>query len=162
MARLLSADSLELSLPVAPDHASASELTDWSERRLKDWLKEKARRAQAAREQLDLAASNSPRERILAGALLGLVFEDVARSLLMIPPPSELDSEPEIADVFREVLAKQAHPYLVHAHLAYQACAANALGVETMVHWSDFCYARREELPEQDALDSVRVEVASQ
>ena len=50
------------------------------------------------------------RQRIVAGALVGLVYEDIARTLLTVPVPAELDSEPEITEAFRELLLKQAEP----------------------------------------------------
>jgi hypothetical protein len=150
MARLLSAESLELPAPMAPGDRSAAELSAWSDRELKDWLTEKQRRAEAARAELDRAALQNHRQRILAGALVGLVYEDIARTLLVIPSPAELDSEPEVAAMFREVMAKQAAPFLMHAELAYTACAGNAAGLQAMAHWSDFCDARGERLPDSD------------
>lgn len=157
-ARLLTAESLALQVPIAVDtHASA--LASWSDSALKGWLKEKHARAEAARKELDRAAVVSHRERILAGALVGLVYEDMARALLSVPAPSELDDEPEVRKVFGEVLRAQASPYLVHARLAYQACAANAQGLAPMGHWSSFCDGRRDELPEVPPSDVTTVAV---
>jgi hypothetical protein len=149
MARMLSAESLALTPPAVPADTSAAQLTAWSERELKPWLQEKQRRADAAREELDRAAVQNHRQRIVAGALLGLVFEDVARELLQVPVPRELASEPEVAGIFREVMMSQAAPYLLHAKLAYNACAGNAGGLASMGHWSTFCSGRAESLPEQ-------------
>jgi hypothetical protein len=146
MARLLTAESLALAAPRSPATDSAA-LARWSDSELKTWLSEKHRRAEAARKELDRAALVSHRERILAGALVGLVYEDMARALLGLPYPAELASEPEVRRVFEDVLHAQATPYLVHARLAYQACAANALGLSPMTHWSEFCEGRRAELP---------------
>lgn len=149
MARLLCAESLALLSPPVPSDTSATQLTDWSEHQLKSWLGEKLRRAEAARQELDKAALQSHRQRILAGALLGLVFEDVARELLSLPAPRELEREPEVAVIFREVMMSQATPYLMHAGLAYRACAGNATGLRTMDHWSGFCSERAEGLPQR-------------
>ena len=148
MARLLSAESMELPAPTAPGDRSADQLSSWSDSELKEWLQEKQRRAGAAREELDRAAAQSHRQRIMAGALVGLVYEDIARALLHIPVPAELDSEPEVAGLFRELMAKQAAPFVNHAQLAYAACAANALGLSGMAHWSGFCEARGQQLPQ--------------
>lgn len=147
MARMLSAESLELPAPQVPSDKSAASLTHWSEHELKDWVSAKQKRAEAARAELDRAAVENHRQRIVAGALVGLVFEDVARSLLVLPVPSELEREPEIAAIFHELMVKQAEPYLMHARLAYAACAGNAAGLSTMSHWSDFCAAREDSLP---------------
>jgi hypothetical protein len=148
MARLLSAESLELPAPALPSDRSAAQLSDWSDSQLKDWLSEKQQRAEAARAELDRAAAQNHRQRILAGALVGLVYEDIARTLLSIPLPAELDTEPEVAALFRELMAKQAAPFLLNAELAYTACAGNAVGLEGMAHWSEFCERRGEGLPE--------------
>lgn len=151
MARMLSADCLELTPPSAPTDHSAAQLTEWSDHQLKSWLMEKQRRAAAARQELDRAAVQNHRQRILAGALVGLVFEDVARDLLELPAPSELEDEPEVSKIYREVVMSQASPYLVHARLAYEACAGNAQGLATMGHWGDFCSRRAEALPTQQS-----------
>jgi hypothetical protein len=159
-ARLLTAESLSLRVPIALDtHASA--LAHWSDSELKGWLREKHARAEAARKELDRAAVVSHRERIVAGALVGLVYEDMARALMSVPAPSELDDEPDVRKVFEDVLHAQAAPYLVHARLAYQACAANAHGLEPMGHWSSFCDGRRAELPEDAQQDGTTVTVVA-
>lgn len=148
MARMLSAESLELPAPPVPTDKSAASLTSWSDHQLKAWLGAKQQRAEVARIELDRAALENQRQRIVAGALVGLVFEDVARSLLILPIPSELANEPEIATIFHELMVSQAEPYLIHARRAYAACAGNAAGLSTMSHWSGFCSAREEALPE--------------
>jgi len=150
MARMLCAESLELTPPVPPADTSAVQLTNWSDHQLKPWLQEKQRRAEAARQELDRAAVQNHRQRIVSGALLGLVFEDVARDLLQMPVPRELANEPEVADIFREVMMSQASPYLLHAKLAYKACAGNAGGLASMGHWSEFCSGRAESLPQRE------------
>jgi hypothetical protein len=161
MARMLSAESLQLSAPAVPANRAAESLTAWSNGELKTWLREKQKRAEAARQELDRAAAQNHRQRILAGALVGLIYEDVARTLLVVPAPAELDSEPEIRAAFQELMLKQAEPYLMHARLAYAACAGNAEGMSSMGHWSGFCSARGSELPQAEASggDGVQVEV---
>jgi hypothetical protein len=161
MGRMLSTESLDLHVPPAPGGSSANTFSAWSDQELKHWMNEKARRAHAARAQLDQAAVHSLRERVMAGALVGLVCEDVARSLLTIPLPAELSNEPDVAQMFRDVLRSQAQPYLLHAQHAYNACAENARGVETMDHWSGFCRARLERLPESARSERAGVEVVA-
>lgn len=161
MGRMLSAESLDLRVPPAPPGSSTLTFSAWSDRDLKHWMSEKARRARAARAQLDQAAVHNLRERVMAGALVGLVCEDVARSLLAIPLPAELSNEPEVAQMFRDVLRSQAQPYLMHAQHAYDACAENALGIETMGHWSSFCRARLERLPQAGSTEQASVKVVA-
>lgn len=155
MARLLSTESLELPQPNAPKDRHAGPLADWSDSELKRWLEEKQRRAEAAREALDRAAVQNQRQRIIAGALVGLVYEDIARTLLRVPEPAELASEPEVSAVFREVMLKQSAPFLVHAELAYKACEGNARVLKGMVHWSTFCHTRATLLPDNTVAEQV-------
>jgi hypothetical protein len=158
-ARLLSAEALQLPAPQPPSRRDAQALTAWSEGEFKRWLEHKQHCADDARAELDRAALQSHRQRILAGALVGLLYEDIARTLLTVPTPSELDSEPEISEAFRELLLKQAEPYLMQSRLAYAACAGNAEGMSSLDHWVGFCSGRRQGLPGQGGeADGVEVE----
>ena len=119
----------------------------WSDGTLAAWLERKTHTVEAARRELDQAAEESHRQRIIGGAIVGLMYEDVGRTLTSLPVPTELDDEPEIQDVYRDVLSGQARPFLQHARRAYSACAQNAIRPNTMRHWSRFCAAREERLP---------------
>jgi hypothetical protein len=147
MASLLSSESLLLTPPSAPRDDSTASISSWSDSELKTWLQEKHVRAEAARKELDRAAAQSHRQRVMAGAMVGLVYEDVARALLALPIPRELASEPEIAEMYVDLLKRQAAPYLLHAHQAYVACAGNAEQLSGLRHWSQFCEEREERLP---------------
>jgi hypothetical protein len=147
MARLLSAESLGLDPPVLPRDTSTASIAAWSDGELKAWLRQKQRSADEARRELDRAALQNHRQRIMAGALVGLVYEDLARVLLTLPIPSELASEPEIAAMYVDLLRSQASPYLLQSRQAYLACAGNADQVSELRHWSGFCQAREERLP---------------
>lgn len=147
MASLLSSESLLLAPPSGPRDDSTAAISDWSDSELKTWLQEKHVRAEAARKELDRAAQQNHRQRVMAGAMVGLVYEDLARTLLALPIPRELASEPEIAAMYVDLLKRQASPYLLHAHQAYVACAGNAEQVSGLHHWSQFCEQREERLP---------------
>jgi len=146
-ALLLTEQSFELRDPhPAPVGASVAELEQWSRSELHRWLSQKNQLVEAARAELDLAAEETRAQRILAGALVGLMYEDVARVLLDVPTPREIaNEEPEIAEAYRYVVEAQASPYLDHASAAYRACALN--GAELMRRWSHYCSGRRERLP---------------
>jgi hypothetical protein len=147
MARLLSAECLNLEPPLRPSEVSNAAMEQWSDAQLKSWMQHKHASAEAARKELDKAAVQNPRQRIMAGAMVGLVYEDVARNLLSLPTPAELVSEPEIAAMYVDLLRTQATPYLVQARAAYTACAGNAEQLAPLRHWSGFCLSREESLP---------------
>ncbi|MDB4987777.1 MAG: hypothetical protein JWN04_2955 [Myxococcaceae bacterium] len=147
MAKLLSAESLNLSPPVRPRDTSTATIADWSDHELKSWMQAKNNSAEAARKELDLAATQNHRQRIMAGAMVGLVYEDMARTLLTLPIPAELSSEPEIAAMYVDILRTQAGPYLMQSRQAYAACSGNAKQMPALQHWSEFCLTREEHLP---------------
>ena len=93
------------------------------------------------------------RQRIIGGAIVGLMYEDVARVLRSIPTPDELLDEPEIREMHRDILRSQARPFLEHARRAYHACARNATEPPGMNHWVRFCRGRHDRLPERDRLE---------
>jgi len=151
----LAEESFLVPPPPAPDDQSSNSLGAWSEQVLSPWIQRKTHTIESARRELDRAAEEMHRQRIMGGAIVGLMYEDVARVLTSIPPPSELDDEPEIRRVYRNVLRSQARPYLEQARQAYRACAQNAIRPRSMRHWSRFCRGRRDQLPGADLAEGL-------
>ena len=149
---LLTAESFELRRPRRPPRGAAMrELEMWSEQELRAWLAQKNELVEAARAELNEAAEESHRQRVWAGALVGLMYEDMARVLLDVPVPRELETDPEIARVYREVVVAQARPYLDHARRAYHACELNGRRQNrSLTQWSRFCEERNARLPVVD------------
>lgn len=159
--RELAEASFEVPDPEVPADHTAAALTAWSDGELRAWLENKTHAVDAAREELDLAAEEDHRQRIVGGALVGLMFEDIARVLRAVPSPDDLADEPEILEAFHHVIEGQARPYLETARRAYHACALNARRPETMAHWARFCRQRMDRLPEgqESGVDSDTTEV---
>jgi len=152
----LAQESFLIPAPATPNDESAQNLENWSQNILTPWLRRKTHTIEAARRELDQAAEENHRQRIMGGAIVGVMYEDVARVLRAIPPPRELDDEPEILEVYQNVLESQARPFLEHARRAYSACAQNGIRPESMRHWSRFCAGRGERLPEgRDAAEDL-------
>lgn len=157
---LLAEESFELpDPPPPPKGASMSDLEQWSDTKLEPWLAKKSRLVEAARAELDTAADQDHRQLIIAGALVGLMYEDVARVLLDVPPPNELRSEPKIRSIYHDVVDFQASPYLRLARRAYRACSANAVWPHGMRAWSRFCSDRLDRLPGKAPLRSGETQV---
>ncbi len=147
----LADESFEAERPPAPPSGETADYQAWSDGPLAQWLEHKSRAVEGARAELDEAAEESLRQRIIAGAIVGLMYESVGRELMRLPVPAEIQNDQEIADVFRSVLASQARPFLAHARRAYDACRQNAAGgPEGMRHWSEYCAARIDYLPDAD------------
>jgi hypothetical protein len=143
----LAAEAFAVEDPVVPRDTTASSLMDWSSGPLREWLRVKSEAVEAARRELDLAAEENHRQRIMSGAIVGMLYEDVAVVLRAIPTPDDLRSEPDISRIFRETVENEAMPYLETARRAYHACEVNGTVPESMRHWSAFCTARLDLLP---------------
>jgi hypothetical protein len=147
----LADESFDAERPPAPPSGETIDYQQWSDGPLAEWLEVKSRAVEAARAELDQAAEESLRQRIVAGAIVGLMYESVGRELRSLPIPGSIQTDQEIADVFRSILASQARPFLGHARRAYDACRQNAAGgPEGMRHWSEYCAARIDYLPTED------------
>lgn len=155
----LATESLSIEPPAPPASRAVLDLQEWSSGPLRAWLEQKTHALEAARRELDLAAEESHRQRIMGGAIVGLMYEDVARVLSDLPRPEDLDDEPEILEIYQQVLTSQARPYLETARRAYHACSANASEPDTMRHWARFCSDRRDGLPGGETLQSGETQV---
>ena len=142
--RELAQASFEVADPQTPADHSAAALSDWAAGPLRTWVQQKTHSVDAAREELDLAAEENHRQRIIGGALVGLMHEDIGRILSMVPVP----------EAFRHVIEGQAAPYYRLARQAYRACALNAVSPESMQHWSAFCRERMDRLPDDGSIDA--------
>jgi hypothetical protein len=133
-------------MPAIPSAHDSATLTAWSERQLATWLRRRTELVDVARRELDGAAEESSEQRIAGGAIVGLMYEDVGRALLALPMPQELELEPEIAAVYRDVIDFQASPWVEHARLAYRACRENAR-IHAIETYAEFCADRGSNLP---------------
>lgn len=147
--RELAQASFEVPAPVVPADHSVAALSAWAEGPLRQWITQKTSAVDAARVEIDLAAEENHRQRIMGGALVGLMHEDIARILSSVPVPDDLADEPEILEAFEHVIHGQAEPYYRLARQAYRACALNAVSPESMQHWSSFCRQRMDRLPDE-------------
>lgn len=134
-------------MPAVPAAHDSTTLGAWSEGPLAAWLHDKTEVVEVARRALDEAAEESSEQRIVGGAIVGLMYEDVGRALLVLPLPEELNREPEIATVYRDVIAFQASPWIEYARRAYRACRENAR-IHEIEPYAEFCATRGANLPE--------------
>lgn len=154
LGRDLARASFEVADPVLPTEHTAATLSAWAGGPLRTWIQQKTHAVDAARQELDLAAEENHRQRIMGGAIVGLMHEDVGRIISTVPVPDDLANEPEILEAFRHVIEGQAAPYFRLARQAYRACSLNAVSPESMQHWSRFCRSRMDGLPDDGTADS--------
>lgn len=146
--------------PPPPASRSAHDLEQWSNGVLRTWLETKSHAIEAARRELDAASEENHRQRILGGAIVGMMYEDIARVLRSVPAPVDLDSEPEIMEIYQNLVRSQARPFLELSRSAYRACSLNADRPPGMRHFSTFCRERLDALPEEEVrVGATEVEV---
>ena len=138
----LAGEIFERKLPEVPEDRSYASLSQWVESAITPWVEERRDAIDDVRFQM-LGRDPSPVEHVLSGAVVGLLQEDTALSLERIPPPSELDREPEIATMFRDIIRAQARPLVGSAVREYRKCEEiGASEGDELERWSHFCHAR--------------------
>lgn len=146
-ALLVAREVLDSRVPAAPSDRSYDALQRWSQGPLAAWIRHRRQEVERARSQFTLGGEPGLRDGIVQHAVMGLLHEDTAAQLVALPEPAELDDEPEVARMYREVVAYQAEPFASSALLEYRTCAQSAYeGPTDLRHWGDFCAGRFERL----------------
>ena len=145
---LVARQTLDVSLPAPPDDRAFASLQQWANTEVAGWIAARRVQVEAARARLLLEGKPpSPGEKILGHAVLALLHEDTARTLAAIPAPRELDSEHEIAAMYRELMAGQADAFVASALLELRDCANLAyVGPDDMRAFADYCHQRFDRL----------------
>lgn len=158
---LAAREAFDARLPAAPADLSHTSLQRWVDSDVVAWIDGRSRKLETTRYEFGLEGDASDSEKIVGMAVVGLLQEDAARELGTIPVPAELDSEPEIAVMYREVVEAQARPFLSSALVGFRDCANLAHdGPDEMRHWAGFCDARFQRIKEE--LDSYQRSISGE
>lgn len=146
-ALLVAREVLDARLPTAPEDRAFDTLQRWSRGPVADWIRRRRKAVQHARGEFTVGGDVRLRDSIIQHAVVGLLHEDTAAQLAALPSPSELDSEPEVARLYRELVAHHAEPFVAAALVEYRQCADVAYtGPGELRYWGDFCAERFERL----------------
>lgn len=132
--------------PRLPDDFSHASLNAWTEHELDPWLADKMRAIERAEMDLDRAAMETYPQRVIAAALVGLLYEDLARVIENLPPPDELLDEPALLLAYRDVCEAKALPFRMSARRGYRRCAFVAQAGDEYAGFMRFCTERDEVL----------------
>ncbi len=140
-------------LPQPPVDRSNVNLQSWVDKVVTPWLEKRRDGVDETRYQFGAEPSVSASEAVVAHAVLGLLQEDTALELAHIPPPAELDKEPEVAEMFTVLIRNQAHPFVASALKEFRLCAKTSddEGSE-LRRWAAFCHARFDRLRDAYAM----------
>lgn len=167
---------LSARFPAIPSDRSHASLSAWVESDVAHWIERRREGVEDTRYLFGLSASNkntadkaasdqpageaaaaapvdiAAGQVVVAHAVLGLLHEDTALQLEQIPAPSELDQEPEIAEMFREIIRAQMAPFISAALREYGECANTAYaGDEELEAFGQLCHARHDRLKAERA-----------
>jgi hypothetical protein len=147
---LIARATLDTAMPEPPADRSYAALQRWVDTEVVAWVEHRRAQTEEARERFSL--EGDPNESVIAmsHAVVGLIHEDTALSLRSIPAPTELDSEPEIAAMYREIVSAQADTFLNSALVEFRDCANTAYnGKDDMRPFALFCHGRFDQLQSQ-------------
>jgi hypothetical protein len=134
-------------LPPPPADRSFAALSEWVEQDVATWIAARRESMDETRFQFGSNSGAGADAEILRSAVVGLLQEDTAQALASMPAPSELDSEPEIAELYRELVRVQSEPFVGAARGEYRTCADRAEEEGgTLTHFAAFCRARFERI----------------
>jgi hypothetical protein len=147
---LIARATLDAAMPEPPDDRSYAALQRWVDTEVVAWVERRRAQTQEVRERFELEGQPNESEQAVSRAVLGLIHEDTARSLRSIPAPAELDTEPEIAEMYRDIVSVQADTFLNSALVEFRDCANGAYRAEDdMRPFAVFCHERFDRLDEQ-------------
>jgi len=146
-------------LPPAPVDRSYEVLSEWVGDEVARWIDQRRDAVEETRFVFN-ASDPDPATRAIASAVIGLLQEDTAYQLSLIPQPKELDSEPEIAAMFHELVQAQTDPFQNAALTEYQQCAESGKDEGgPSLRFGRFCQQRHDRLLRVDAKQADAVAV---
>lgn len=147
---LIARATLDAAMPEPPVDRSYAALQRWVDTEVVAWVERRRTQTQEVRERFKLEGEPNESELAVSRAVLGLIHEDTARALRSIPAPVELETEPEIADMYRDIVSVQADTFLNSALVEFRDCANGAYRAEDdMRPFALFCHERFDRLDEQ-------------
>jgi len=111
-----------------------------------EWLAHLRDRIDAAHDDLDEAAFEDRRQRIVSEAVLGLIYEEAAREIASLPVPQRIGDDPVDPDRHAQRLERHARRFRERAQASYRECAQRGLEPVDMQERSRFCVARGQQL----------------
>ena len=145
---LVARQTLDVPLPEPPADRAFAVLQHWANTEVASWIAARRVQVEAARARM-LVEGKPPTagEAILGHAVIALLHEDTARALAAIPAPRELDTEQEIAAMYRELMAGQADAFVAAALIELRDCANLAYeGPDDMRAFAGYCHHRFDRL----------------
>jgi hypothetical protein len=134
-------------MPSPPADRSYASLQAWVEEQVAPWVEQRRDSVDETRFQFALGEQSRPADAVVAHAVLGLLHEDTALALSSIPSPTELDTEPEVAAMFRDLIRGQAQPFVNAARSEFADCANTGYRLgDDLRRWAEFCHARFDRL----------------
>lgn len=136
--------------PPLDGDATAAEMHEWVEGPLRQWLLRRAHGIRDARAALAPAEDGEDAEHIVAAAIVGVLYADLAWQIAEIAIPRAVRGDELGALAMRNALLEMSSPLFDQALSAFGACASSAVGSAdpTVERWARFCDDESERLVE--------------
>jgi len=143
--------AVEVRPPDPPDDASEEAIEAWAEGPFAAWLAVRQEANVRAQALVATLGEDSADERLVAAALFGYMYEDMASSIRGAPVPESIASDPELLGIYVETLHAVLDPVARLAAEAYLICRELALAEEPesgWQEWAEYCDGRGLEVVE--------------
>jgi hypothetical protein len=138
-------------LPPAPVDRKYEALSEWVANDVARWIDQRRDALEETRFQFN-SSDPEPATRVIVSAVIGLLQEDTAYQLSLIPQPRELDNEPEIAAMFHELVQGQVDPFQNAALTEYRQCTQSGDDQGgASLRFAHFCQQRYDRLVRVEA-----------
>ncbi|MFI5308604.1 MAG: hypothetical protein ACHQ53_14690 [Polyangiales bacterium] len=147
---LLARETFDTVLPDAPSDRTYASLQRWVDGAVASWVEHRREQIDTTRSRFEAGGAQSEAEQVVSHAVVGLLDEDTALALGRLPSPSELDDEPEIAAMYRDMMRAQADVFVRSALRELADCANQGYGGPSDLRpWAEVCHARFDHLQAQ-------------
>lgn len=140
--------ALEDTRPALDEAATPAEMRAWVDGPLREWLLRRAHAIRDARVAFAPAEDGEDAEHIVAAAIVGILYADLAWKIAEIALPRLVRADALGALAMRNALLEMSAPLFEQALSAFGACAASAVGSAdpTVERWARFCDGESERL----------------
>lgn len=137
--------AVEVRPPDPPEEASAEAIEAWAQGPFSAWVAERQEANLRAQALVATLGEDAAEERLVAAALFGYMYEDMASGIRGAPIPEGIASDPELLGIYVDTLHQLLDPVARLAAHAYLICRQLALGFDEdsgWRPWATYCDGR--------------------
>jgi len=124
----------------------------WITATLMPWLDGRGREVEAALRPLGAVTQGPPPERVVAAALVGLLYARMHDQLVAVPPPPSVRADQGLLRIYQDQVHETSAAFVENAVRALRACAVSAAAEHEPIYvpWLELCQGQLGKLQEQE------------